>query len=106
MTTLEIIRLAAGCVLLLAGLFVMVTAVVGNFRFRYALLRMHAAGLGDTLGIFLLFAGITVLRGFSFFTAKLALIVLLLWVSSPTASHLILRMEIENGAPADKKEGR
>ncbi len=105
MTVLEWIRLVIGGLFLLTGLFFMVTAVIGNYRFRYVLSRMHAAGLGDTLGIALILAGITILSGLSVFTGKLALILCLLWVSSPVASHLIMRMEIENGASADGGEG-
>ena len=104
MTALEIVRLVTGGLLTLLGAFVFVTALIGNFRFDYALQRMHAAGLGDTLGIFALFLGITVLEGISAFTLKLWLALVLLWVSSPTASHRILRMEIENGAGAGKEK--
>lgn len=104
MTVWEWVRFVFGALLLLGGLFVMMTAVIGNFRFNYALCRMHAAGLGDTLGILLLLAGIAVFCGFSVFTLKFVLIIALLWVSSPTASHLIMRMEVENGSPAAKKE--
>lgn len=107
MTFLEWIRFLLGAALLLGGLFVMVTAVIGNYRFRNVLCRMHAAGLGDTLGIVLVFAGITVLCGISVFTLKLAAVVVLLWISSPAASHMIMRMEIENGSSADgQKEGK
>lgn len=107
MTFLEWIRFLLGAALLLGGLFVMVTAVIGNYRFRNVLCRMHAAGLGDTLGIVLVFAGITVLCGLSVFTLKLAAVVVLLWISSPAASHMIMRMEIENGSSADgQKEGK
>ena len=107
MTFFEWVRFLLGAVLLLSGLFVMVTAVIGNYRFCNVLCRMHAAGLGDTLGIVLVFAGITVLCGISVFTLKLAAIVVLLWISSPVASHMIMRMEIENGSSADgKKEGK
>ena len=46
----EIIRFGISAALTLAGLFVLVTGVVGVFRFRYALSRIHAAALLDTLG--------------------------------------------------------
>ena len=85
----------------------MITAVIGNYRFPYVLMRMHAAGIGDTFGILLLFAGLLILCGLSVFTLKLAVILLLLWTTSPVASHLIMRMGIENGSSADgRKEGK
>lgn len=104
MTFWEEIRFILGAGLLIGGLFVLVTAVIGNFRFSFVLSRMHAAGLGDTLGIVLVFLGITVLRGITGLTLKLLVIVALLWISSPTVSHLIMRTEIENGSPADKEK--
>ena len=107
MTFWEWARFAVGSIFLLGGVFMLISAVIGNYRFGYALCRMHAAGLGDTLGILLLFAGITVFCGISFFTLKLALIVLLLWCSGPALSHLIMRTEREKGSPADGKgDGR
>lgn len=104
MTAWELVRLVLGGVSVLFGVFIMVTAVIGSFRFDYVLLRMHAAGMGDTLGIGAILLGITVLEGFSAFTGKLWLVLLLLWVTSPTASHRIARMELRNGAPAGKEE--
>ena len=49
---LEWIRLIAGGILILAGFFFMVTAVVGNFRFKFVLSRMQAAAMGDTMVFF------------------------------------------------------
>ena len=43
---------AVGLALLLFGLFVFFTAVLGLYRFDYVLNRMHAAAVGDALGIF------------------------------------------------------
>ena len=100
MTAFETARFVVGGALTILGAFVFVTALIGNFRFKYVLQRMHAAGLGDTLGIFALFLGITVLEGLNVFTGKLWLALALLWIASPTSSHRILRMEIENGAEA------
>lgn len=104
MTVFEWLRLILGGALLFGGIFVFVTGVIGNFRFSYALCRMHAAGLGDTLGIVLVFLGLTVLEGVSAFTLKLWLTAALLWVSSPTASHRIMQMEIRRGSSAGKEQ--
>ena len=84
-----------GCALLLAGVFIFLTAVVGLYRMKYILNRMHAAALCDALGIFLVLAGLAVLRGLSMAAMKLVLILLFLWITSPVASHLLAEMEIE-----------
>ena len=51
------IRLIVGLVLLALGLFVCCVSVLGVFRFRYVLSRMHAASLADTMGLFLVLFG-------------------------------------------------
>ena len=94
MSLWEWIRFAAGVGLILSGIFVFITAVIGNYRFHFVLNRMHAAGLADTLGLTLLFAGAAVFSGFTIFTLKLALTLLFLWCTGPVASHLLLRMEL------------
>ena len=54
------IRLIVGLVLLALGLFVCCVSVLGVFRFRYVLSRMHAASLADTMGLFLVTMNSTV----------------------------------------------
>ena len=95
------IRFLCGAVLTIGGLFFMVSAIIGNYRFSYVLYRMHAAGMGDTLGILLLFAGLAVLCFSPAFVLRLALIILLLWAGSCVASHLLMRMEIKLGHSPD-----
>lgn len=90
---LEIITSVIGIVLLVLGLIVFLFEIVGIMRYRFALNRMHAAGMGDTLGIFLCMLGLIFLTGFSFTSLKFALIIVFLWFSSPTSSHLISGLE-------------
>ena len=87
--------LAAG--LILAGLFVTLSAVLGLFRFKYVLSRMHAAALMDTLGILLVLLGIITARGFAAVSLKFLLLIAMLWLTSPVASHLIAKLEVTSG---------
>ena len=91
---LDLVRFAVSLVLTLGGVFVLISGVVGVFRFPYALSRIHAAALGDTLGIALMLLGVMVAEGFSVISLKLLVVMLFLWVTSPVASHLIGRMEV------------
>lgn len=59
------IQLAAAAACLLVGIIFMILAVFGVNRFHKALNRMHAAAMGDTLGILFVFAGLIVMKGFS-----------------------------------------
>ncbi|MCI2057472.1 MAG: monovalent cation/H(+) antiporter subunit G [Oscillibacter sp.] len=85
---------ALGLALLIFGLFVFFTAVLGLYRFDYVLNRMHAAAVGDALGIFCILAGLMLLHGWSLSAAKTLLILVFLWLTSPVASHLIAEMEV------------
>lgn len=91
---LEWLRFILAAALILCGLGFVISSVVGVYRFKYVLNRMHAAALGDTLGILLIILGLAVISGFNFTTLKLLLLVVLWWLSSPVASHLISRLEI------------
>ena len=61
---------AAGLAFFLFGLFVFFSAVLGLFRFDYVLNRMHAAAVGDSLGIFCVLIGLMLLHGWSLSAAK------------------------------------
>ena len=85
---------ALGLALLEFGLFVFFTAVLGLYRLDYALNRMHAAAVGDALGIFCILIGLILLHGWTLAAAKALLILLFLWMTSPVSSHLIAEMEV------------
>lgn len=85
---------AFGLMWLVFGLFVFFSAVLGLFRLDCALNRMHAAAVGDALGIFCILIGLIVLHGWSLSAAKTLLILLFLWLTSPVSSHLIAEMEV------------
>ncbi len=89
----EWVRLLLGGALLLGGLLVFLIEIYGVFRFRYVLNRMHAAALGDTLGITCSMAGLMLLSGFRFSTLKMAMVIVFLWIASPVSSHLLARLE-------------
>ncbi|MCI9487628.1 MAG: monovalent cation/H(+) antiporter subunit G [Lachnospiraceae bacterium] len=88
------VRLAVSAAFLLAGLLVFVSAAVGVNKFKRALNRMHAAALGDTLGILFMILGLAIWRGLGFASFKLLLVVLFFWLASPVAGHMISRLEV------------
>lgn len=94
MQILEWVRFAAGVGLLLAGLGIFLLQVFGVFKFRYVLNRMHAAAMGDTLGIGVSLTGLILLSGWNVTSVKMALIIVFLWLASPVSSHLISRLEV------------
>lgn len=91
---LEWIRFAAGTVVLLIGLVTFAIEVFGVYRFHFVLNRMHAAAMGDTLGIGISLIGLMIFSGWNFTSLKMLLVVLFLWFASPVSSHLIARLEV------------
>ena len=102
MTVIEWIRFLIGAVLLLTGLAIFVLEIIGVFRFRYVLNRMHAAAMGDTLGIGFSLLGLIVMNGLNFTSLKMFLVILFLWFSSPVSSHLIARLEVTTDEEREK----
>ena len=94
MTALLWIKFFVGITLLLCGIVVFGIELFGVFRFGYVLIRMHAAALGDTLGIALSMGGLIVLCGLNFIALKMILVVVFLWFASPVSSHVLARFEV------------
>lgn len=103
MAVVEWFRFLAGTVFLLIGLGIFIVEMVGVFRFKYVLNRMHAAAMGDTLGIGSSLIGLMIMSGFNFVTLKLFLIIVFLWFSSPVSSHLIARLEVTTNESLEKE---
>lgn len=94
MGVFEYVRLIVGCAFLMFGLVIFFTEIFGVFHFRYVLNRMHAAAMGDTLGIGSCLMGLIVFSGFNFTSLKLLLIIVFLWFASPVSSHVLARLEV------------
>ena len=94
MQILEWIRFVLGTGLLLVGLGIFLLQIFGVFKFKYVLNRMHAAAMGDTLGIGISLIGLILLSGLNVTSLKMALIIVFLWLASPVSSHLISRLEV------------
>lgn len=102
MGTFEWIKLIIGSIFLLCGLFIFFTELFGVFHFKYVLNRMHAAAMGDTLGISSCLIGLMIFSGFNFTTLKLLLIVIFLWFASPVSSHVLARLEVATNKNLEK----
>ena len=91
----EWVRFGIAAVLMAAGLWTFITSMVGIFRFRYVLNRLHVAAKCDTMGILLTLTSLMVLSGFNFTTLKLFLLIVFMWMANPVSSHLIAHLEAE-----------
>lgn len=94
---------AAGLLLVGVGVFAFFTAGLGLYRMKYVLNRVHAAAIGDSLGIFCIVVGLMLLRGWSMVSAKMLLIPLFLWLTNPVAGHLVGAMEVLTNPNIEKE---
>ena len=88
------IRLIIAAPFILAGVAVIISALIGNFKFGYVLNRMQIGATADTLGTMLIIIGLIVIKGFEILTVKLVIMILFLWMANPVASHFLARTEI------------
>ncbi len=95
------IRIGIAVALMCVGLLAVFSSVVGLFRYRYVLNRIHAAALTDTLGVLGILSGLAVLCGWSILTAKLLIIIVFMWMSGPVSTHLLAKMELLTFADID-----
>ena len=87
--------LSAAC--LLAGAVFIVISGVGMIRLPDFFTRLHAAGVGETLGSWLVLLGLLLQSGWSLVSVKLIMIFVFLIVTSPTATHALAKSALHGG---------
>ena len=100
---MEIIRFILASAFLIGGMISMASAVLGLFRFKYVLNRMHTAATADTFGLLLSMIGLIIWQGFNFAMLKMMIIILFFWISGPVSSHLIARMEVSTNEKLEEE---
>ena len=81
------------------GVFFLVAGAIGLIRFPDFYTRMHAAGKCDTLGSLLVLTGLAVHQGFDLASVKLVIVAVLIFITSPTATHALARAANRNQVP-------
>lgn len=82
-------RTALMGLLLFGGVFFFFVGSVGLIRFPDTLTRAHGAAKCDTLGAMLSLSALVVYDGMTFSSLKLVITIIFLWLTNPTATHLI-----------------
>lgn len=100
---------ALGWFLLAGGGLFSVIGAVGLLRMPDFYTRAHAASVIETLGAGLVLAGLFVQAGGTLAAAKIAILALLIFFASPTATHALTRAALLRGLEpriAAKEDGR
>ena len=92
----SIVEIASG-ILLLIGALAMLVGGIGILRMPDLFTRLHAVGITDTLGAAAILLGLAFIAGWGLLLVKLLLILAVLLLLIPTASHALGR-EAVHGA--------
>ena len=99
-------------ILIFSGLIFFMGASVGLIRFPDFYTRMHAAGKGDTLSTILITVGMAtqVLSHFDmaslFVAIKIVVIAVLIMLTSPTSTHLLMKAGYDDGIEPFTNSGK
>ena len=84
-------------VLILIGSFSVITGAVGVLRLPDVYTRMHAASITDTLGAGTIIAGLILQAGLTLVAAKLFLILVFIFFTSPASSFALAHAALSSG---------
>ncbi len=87
----------ASWVCLVAGGFFCLVGGIGLLRMPDFYTRMHAASVTETLGAGLILLGLLIQAGITLVGAKLLMIGLLIFFTSPAASHALAKAALSRG---------
>lgn len=91
----DFIRFILAAMLMLGGVIAAAVSILGVFRFHFVMNRMHCAAILDTVSMVGILGGLMLISCDPACILKLAAALLLLWIGSPAASHLVGRMEFD-----------
>ncbi|MCQ2770213.1 MAG: monovalent cation/H(+) antiporter subunit G [Clostridia bacterium] len=83
-------------ILIAIGVIAAIIGLIGVYRFKFVMNRMHCAAIIDTLAMSCIIAGLMVATGNAQYIPKLIAILLVLCISSPLTSHIVGKMEVDS----------
>jgi multicomponent Na+:H+ antiporter subunit G len=91
-------------ILMAGGLFFFSVGTIGLLRLKDVMTRVHSAAKCDTLGALLCIMALMLYSGVGFTSMKLLFVIIFLWITNPTATHLIARAELSRQEDAERYE--
>ena len=77
-------------VFLAGGTIFLIVAAIGVIKFPDFYSRLHASGVGETLGAMLLTIGLMFMTGLNLMSVKLLIIFIVLLVANPLGTNMIM----------------
>ena len=98
------IRYAISALLLLAGLFFMVVSVRGVIKFPDFFSRLHAIGLGQSLGMGFCCLGMFIYQGPNITGLKILMVLFVSMIAGPIGTHIVDRVAFREGLKKEEKD--
>ena len=98
------IRYAISALLLLAGLFFMVVSVRGVIKFPDFFSRLHAIGLGQSLGMGFCCLGLFIYQGVNITGLKILMVLFVSIIAGPIGTHIVDRVAFREGLKKEEKD--
>ena len=96
----------AGNIVIAAGIALSLFGVIGIYRFKNFYVRILVSAKIDTVGAITIVIGVAVKHGFSFFSLKVLLLMLIMMIVNPLASHMIARSAHLSGYRPEGQGGK
>lgn len=98
------IRSAACALLLLLGLFFMMVSVKGVIKFPDFFSRLHAIGLGQSLGMGFCCLGMFIYQGSNITGLKILMVLFVSMLAGPIGTHIVDRVAFREGLKKEEKD--
>jgi len=94
-----------GDIIVLTGVVFMLFGVMGLIKFKDFYTRILVTAKIDTVGVITVIVGVAVKHGVSFFSLKVLLLMGIIMIVNPLASHMIARSAYLSGYQAEGRGG-
>ena len=85
------------CLFLAVGLIFITASAIGVLRLPDFYTRLHASGMGETLGLVLSFIGLVIIEGFTLTSVKLIMVAVMVFLCNPIGTHMLVRAAHQAG---------
>ncbi len=84
------VQMIIATALIVLGMLFMIASLIGIIKLPNFFARLHAQGVGDTVGAFLILAGMMVWSGLSLLSVQLLLVFVIILLTNPIGTNLMV----------------
>jgi len=100
-----VLMIIAGEVIMAIGVIFILFGVIGLIKFGNFYTRILVTAKIDTVGVMTIFIGMAIRQGAGFFSLKVLLLMAIMMIINPLASHMIARSAYLSGYKTDSDTG-